>query len=438
MNKKNGRDKAIRIPPGRLIALGFLSVIAVGAVLLCLPFSHSGRVEVTPLDALFSAVSAVCVTGLVTVDTGAAYSLFGQVVIALMIQIGGLGITTLGAGLVALLGGRLNQRENNLVKEALNVPTWDGIKPLIRAVVLMDFSIEAVGALLSLPVFLRDYPVGRAVWLSVFHSIAAFNNGGFDALGRGDSVCCYAGDGWFNLVTCLLILVGGLGFFVLRELIRHKRGERFTLHTKVVLLMTGVLTVGGALLVKLTEGRGISWMGAVFASVTARTAGFATYPLDGFSNAGILVICVLMFIGANPGSTGGGMKTTTVFAFILSLRSAATGEEPEAFGRRLKDETLHRASVIIGLGFGWGIFMTAALCLLEPDLPLRDLLFEEFSGLGTTGLSTGVTPILSAPSKILLMLTMYVGRLGPLSVATLLNTKKPAAVSRAEEALPIG
>ena len=432
------KRKRIRVSPGRLIALGFLSVILAGAILLSLPVSHSGRAPVTLLDALFTAVSAVCVTGLVTVDTGAAYSLFGQAVVAVLIQIGGLGITTLGAGLVTLLGGRLNQRENNLVKEALNYPTWDGIKPLIRAVMLTDFAAEAVGAVLSFPVFVRDYPLGRALWLSVFHSIAAFNNGGFDALGNGDSVGVYAHDVWFNAVTCLLILVGGLGFFVLRELIRHKRGERFTLHTKVVLFMTAALTAGGALLVKLTEGGGLSWMGAVFASVTARTAGVATYPLGGFSNAGLLVMCVLMFIGANPGSTGGGMKTTTVFVFLKSLRSAATGEEAEAFGRKLKDETLHRASVIIGLGFGWGIAATALLCLFEPDLPLRDLLFEEFSGLGTTGLSTGVTPILSVPSKILLMLTMYVGRLGPLSVATLLNTKKPSPVSRAEEEIPIG
>ncbi len=409
-----------------------------GALLLCLPVSHKSGVRVGPLDALFSAVSAVCVTGLVTVDTGAAYSLFGQVVIAVLIQIGGLGITTLGAGLVTLLGGRLNQRENNLVKEALNYPTWDGIKPLIRAVVLLDFTVEAAGVLLSLPVFLRDYPFGRALWLSVFHSIAAFNNGGFDVLGRGDSVGVYTHDVWFNIVTCLLILLGGLGFFVMRELLRHKRGERFTLHTKVVLLMSAVLTAGGALLIKLTEGGDMTWMGAVFASVTARTAGFATYPMGGFSNAGILVMCVLMFIGANPGSTGGGMKTTTFFVFIKSLRSAATGEEACAFGRKLKDETIHRASVIIGLGFAWGILMTAALCLLEPELPLRDLLFEAFSGLGTTGLSTGVTPRLSVPSKVLLMLTMYVGRLGPLSVATLLAAKKPAAVSRAEEELPIG
>ena len=433
---KNKRN--IKLSPGRIIALGFLSVILIGAILLTLPAAHSGRVRVTPVDALFSAVSAVCVTGLVTVDTGAAYSGFGQAVIAVLIQIGGLGITTLGAGLVALLGGRLNQRENNLVKEALNVPTWEGIKPLVRAVMILDFSIEGIGALLAFPAFLRDHPLGRAVWLSVFHSIAAFNNGGFDVLGTGDSIGRYTHDAYFNLVTIFLILAGGLGFFVIRELLSHKKGKPFTLHTKVVLFMTVLLTGGGTLLFKLTEGRGISWLGAFFSSVTARTAGFATYPMSGFTNAGILVMCVLMFIGANPGSTGGGMKTTTAFVLFKSLYSAATGEEARAFGKKLRDDTLHRAFVIIALGLAWGIGMTAVLSALEPGLALRDVLFETFSGLGTTGLSTGVTPLLSAPSRVLLMLTMYVGRLGPLTVATLWTRKKPSGVSRPEEDIPIG
>ena len=427
-----------RLSPGRLIALGFLSVIVIGAILLCLPVSHSGKTAVRPIDALFSSVSAVCVTGLVTVDTGAAYSGFGQAVIAVLIQIGGLGITTLGAGLVALLGGRLNQRENNLVREALNVPTWAGIKPLIMAVITMDFTIEFIGAVLALPTFLKDYAPGKAIWLSVFHSIASFNNGGFDVLGTGNSIGAYTHDVWFNLVTAALIILGGLGFFVIRELLRHKKGERFSLHTKVVLLMSAILTVCGMLLVKLTEQGQISWLGAFFSSVTARTAGFATYPMAGFTNAGLLIMCMLMFIGASPGSTGGGQNTTTIFVLFLNIRSAATGKEAHAFGRKIKDDTLYRAFVIIGLGLAWGLIMTAAVCALEPDLPLRDVMFEVISGLGTTGLSTGVTPQLGTASRILLMLTMYVGRLGPLSVATLLVGRKHGGVSRAEEEIPIG
>ena len=421
-----------------MIALGFLSVIAAGTFLLNLPIAHSGEVEVGFLDAMFSAVSAVCVTGLITVDTGAAYSLFGQIVIAVLLQIGGLGITSLGAGLIALLGGHLNQRENSLVKEALNYPTWDGIKPLIRAVILLDFTIEAIGAVLSYFTFSKDYPVGRAVWYSIFHSVAAFNNGGFDVLGNGDSVGVYTHDLWFNIVTVLLIVLGGLGFFVIRELMLHKKGEYFSLHTKVVLMMTGILVFGGTVVLKITEGGDMTWIGALFASVTARTAGFATYPLSGFSNAGIVIMCVLMFIGASPGSTGGGMKTTTFYALMKSLISNSTGREARSFKKRLKDETMHKAFIIISLGVLWIILQTTVMAVFDPDIPLRDLLFEQVSALSTTGLSTGITPVLSLPSKIVLMITMYVGRLGPLTIATLWTTERKTSVSRPEEELPIG
>jgi len=427
-----------RISPGKIIALGFLSVIAAGTFFLNLPAAHSGEVEVSFLDAMFSAVSAVCVTGLITVDTGAAYSLFGQIVIAVLLQIGGLGITSLGAGLIALLGGHLNQRENSLVKEALNYPTWDGIKPLIRAVIILDLSIEAAGAVLSYFTFSKDYPVGRAVWYSIFHSIAAFNNGGFDVLGNGDSVGVYTHDVWFNIVTVLLIVLGGLGFFVIRELLFHRKGQHFTLHTKVVLMMTGILVFGGAVVLKITEGNGMTWLGALFSSVTARTAGFATFPLSGFSNAGIVIMCVLMFIGASPGSTGGGMKTTTFYALIKSLISNSTGREARSFKKRIKDETMHKAFIIISLGVLWIILQTTVMAVFDPDIPLRDLLFEQVSALSTTGLSTGITPVLSIPSKIVLMITMYVGRLGPLTIATLWTTERKVSVSRPEEELPIG
>ena len=430
--------KRKRLSPGRVIVLGFLSVIAVGTLLLNLPIAHSGEVKVGFLDAMFSAVSAVCVTGLITVDTGAAYSLFGQIVIAVLLQIGGLGITSLGAGLVALLGGKLNQRENNLVKEALNYPTWNGIKPLIRAVILLDFTIEAVGAVLSYFTFSKTYPTGKAVWYSIFHSIAAFNNGGFDVLGNGDSIGAYTHDAWFNLVTILLIVLGGLGFFVIRELMFHRKGERFTLHTKVVLTMTAILVFGGTVVMKITESGSITWLGALFASVTARTAGFATYPLSGFSNAGIIVMCVLMFIGASPGSTGGGMKTTTFFALVKSLIANSTGREARAFGKRLKDETLHKAFIIISLGVLWILVQSTVMAAFDPQIPLRDILFEQVSALSTTGLSTGITPTLSLGSKIVLMISMFVGRLGPLTIATLWVTERKTTVSRPEEELPIG
>ncbi len=427
-----------KLSPGRLIAVGFLSVIALGTLLLSLPLAHSGAVPVTLLDALFTPTSCVCVTGLATVEAGAAFSPFGQAVMLLLIQIGGLGITSLGAGLVALLGGRLNQRENNLVREALNYPTMKGILPLIRSVILLDFTIELIGALLSFLLFLRDFPVKRALWLGVFHSVSAFNNAGFDILGNGNSIGVYRNDLGLQLLTAALILLGGLGFFVIREILFHKKGERFSLHTRVVLMMTGVLLLGGTVLFKITEGANLSWLDAFFASVTARTAGFATVPFGGFSNAGILGMVFLMFIGASPGSTGGGMKTTTVFALANSLVSVITGREARAFGKKLRDETMYRAFLIVSLGLCWAFLLTGLLSFFEPHLGLRDLLFETVSALATVGLTTGITPTLTLASKLGLIVTMYVGRLGPLTIATLWSAPRRPAVSRPVEDFPVG
>lgn len=431
-----------RLSPGKTIALGFISVILCGAILLTLPISHSGSVDVSPLDALFTAASAVCVTGLITVDTGAAYSLFGQIVIAILLQIGGLGITSLGAGLIALMGGRLNQRENNLVREALNYPTLKGILPLIRSVLIFVFTIEASGAVLSFFTFVKDYPLPKAVWYSVFHTIAAFNNGGFDVLGRGDSIAVYTHDVWFNLVTIALIVLGGFGFFAMREIAGHVtgklKGERYSLHTKVVVMMTSILLIGGTVLIKLTEGSGITWLGALFASTTARTAGFATYPMSGFTNAGIIVMCVLMFIGASPGSTGGGVKTTTIYALIKSLIAYSSGREARSFGRKLKDEIMDKALIIVSLELCWILTAVTVILALEPEIGMRDVLFEVVSGLSTTGLTTGITSSLGAAPKLILIVTMYVGRLGPLSIATLWTTGRLSEVSRPEEDIPIG
>ena len=310
---------------------------------------------------------------------------------------------------------------------------------------VLDFSIEAIGAFLSFFVFVKDYPVKTAVWYSVFHSIAAFNNGGFDVLGRGDSVGMYTHNVWFNIVTCLLIVLGGLGFLVMRELLgmlsaklHGREVGKLSLHAKVVLMMTGILVFGGALLIKLTEGSNISVMGAIFASVTSRTAGFATYPLGGFSNAGILVICVLMVIGASPGSTGGGIKTTTAFVFVKRLVSVITGREARVFRRKIKDEAMSQAFIIVSLAVIWILLQTAVMSVFDPGIALRDILFEQVSAFSTTGLSTGITSSLSVPSKLILIVTMYVGRLGPFTIATLWSAKKPSPVSRPEGDIPIG
>ena len=330
-------------PPARIIAVGFLAVILIGSLLLSLPISLKDGVKLGYVDALYTSVSAVCVTGLNTIDPGSTFSVFGKIILALLIQIGGLGITSLGAGLIALLGGRLNQRENNLVREALNRPSFKDIFPLIKAVLCLTLVWEAAGAALSFPVFIGDYSAPRAVWLSIYHSIAAFNNAGFDILGRGDSICYYAGDIYFNVVTAILILGGGFGFFAMYEIMHRKKGERFSLHVKTVSFMTVLLTAGGGILLKLSERDGLTWTEAFFSAVTARTAGFASIPMSTLSAGGVVLMCILMFIGASPGSTGGGVKTTTVFVLAKSLASAAKGREPVAFGKRLKDDIVHKA-----------------------------------------------------------------------------------------------
>lgn len=448
-----------RISPTKIIAIGFLSVIAVGTLLLMLPVSHTGRTPIRLIDALFTAVSAVCVTGLNTLDPGLDFSAFGHVVIILLIQIGGLGITSLGAGLIALLGGKLNQRENNLVREALNYPTFKDVMPLIRAVLMVTFLTELIGAVMSFLTFSQEFSIGKAVWMSVFHSIASFNNAGFDIFGGGVSLTGYADHVWMNFTTSFLVIAGGFGFFATRDIFSYirawirlyclrKSGEvhprklyeekpKLTLHTKVVLMMSAILQFGGGILLKLTEGDNITWLGAMFSSMTARTAGFTTFPFTKFSVGGIIVMYILMFIGASPGSTGGGVKTTTMFVLIKSLISTATGKEAVAFGKKLKDDALHKAFIIVSLGFCWVLFTSFLLAVVEPHLALAEIFFETVSAFATAGLSLDVTPTLCTVSKLIIILTMYIGRLGPLTIATMW-VGSPKGVSRPEEEIPIG
>lgn len=427
-----------KVSPGRLIAFGFAFVILMGTLLLSLPVSHKPEATVSFTDALFTATSAVCVTGLMTVDAGSVFSGFGQVVLLFLIQIGGLGITSIGVGILAMTGQRLNFRERLLIKEALNYPTLKGVWSLIRLVLGFTFGVEAVGALCSFAIFIREFPLGKAVWYAIFHAVAAFNNAGIDVFGRGDNLIPYAANVPMNLVTALLIILGGLGFFVARDLWLGRKTRRYTLHTRVVVTMTLLLLAVGTVLIKLTEGDNITWLGAFFASTTARTAGFSTFSFGNFSMAGLLVMMVLMFVGASPGSTGGGMKTTTVFVALASLRSASTNHPPEAFGRRISNEAQHKAFVVLSLGLIVVLAVSIVLCILEPTLGMADVFFEVVSAIATVGLSTGITPGLGTAARLLLVLTMYIGRLGPLTIASLWVREPDRGISLPEEDLPIG
>lgn len=423
-------------PPGRLIALGFAAVILIGSALLMLPISIRPGVEVAYIDALFTSTSAVCVTGLIAVDAYDNFTVFGQAVLAGLIQIGGLGVTSVGVGLILAAGRRVSIKGRSLVKEALNVDSFQGMVRLIQWVLKVTLCFEGAGAVLSFLTFSQDYPLPRALWTSVFHSVAAFNNSGFDILGGMQNLIPYQSDVLLNLVTCALIIFGGLGFLVMLDIRRAGSFRKLTFHSKVVITTTAALLVVGTLLLKATED--MTWLGAFFHSVSARTAGFSTYSMGELTNAGLFTLILLMFIGASPGSTGGGIKTTTFFALMQQVRAVFTKKKPGGFHRTLPGEAIDKAGVIALLSVVVVCVGTFLLCVLEPELDFVRLLFEEVSAFGTVGLSTGITPDLSVASKLVLILTMYIGRLGAFTLFSLWIDRPDPSIRYTEEMITIG
>ena len=423
-------------PPGRLIALGFAAVILIGSALLMLPISIRPGVEVAYIDALFTSTSAVCVTGLIAVDAYDNFTVFGQAVLAGLIQIGGLGVTSVGVGLILAAGRRVSIKGRSLVKEALNVDSFQGMVRLIQWVLKVTLCFEGAGAVLSFLTFSQDYPLPRALWTSVFHSVAAFNNSGFDILGGMQNLIPYQSDVLLNLVTCALIIFGGLGFLVMLDIRRAGSFRKLTFHSKVVITTTAALLVAGTLLLKATED--MTWLGAFFHSVSARTAGFSTYSMGELTNAGLFTLILLMFIGASPGSTGGGIKTTTFFALMQQVRAVFTKKKPGGFHRTLPGEAIDKAGVIALLSVVVVCVGTFLLCVLEPELDFVRLLFEEVSAFGTVGLSTGITPDLSVASKLVLIFTMYIGRLGAFTLFSLWIDRPDPSIRYTEEMITIG
>ena len=425
-----------RQPAGRLIAMGFAGVILLGTLILLLPISVRKDATVTFVDALFTSTSAVCVTGLIAIDTADHFTPFGQGVVAALIQIGGLGVSSVGIGLILAAGKRVGMKGRTLAREALNVDSYKGIIRLVRSVLFMTLGFEIVGAVLSFLVFSRDYPFVHALGISIFHSIAAFNNSGFDILGGLRNLIPYQDSVLLNLTTCGLIIFGGLGFLVMLD-VGHKRNFRkLTLHSKVVIVTTVFLLLIGTLLLKATED--ISWMGAFFHSVSARTAGFSTYPIGEFTQAGLFVLCILMFIGASPGSTGGGIKTSTFFTLMMAIKHVFTKSPLGAFRRNLPNATVNKAYMITLLSACVVCIGSFLMCILEPEYNFIQLLFEVISAFGTVGLSTGITPDLSDASKLLITAIMFIGRLGAFTIFSIWIERPEANARYTEETITIG
>lgn len=424
-------------PPARIIALGFALAILLGAALLKLPVSVRDTATVSWTDALFTSTSAVCVTGLIAVDSAETFTPFGQAVLLALIQVGGLGVTSIGMGLAIAAGRRISLRGRTLVREALNVDNLQGMIRLVRAVLFLTLCFELGGVVLSFPVFVQDFPPLHALWVSIFHSVAAFNNSGFDILGGLRNMIPYHDSIWLNLVTCGLIIFGGIGFLVMVDVVKCRfRFRKFMLHTKVVLTTTAVLLAAGTVLLQFTDH--IGWMAAFFHSVSARTAGFSTINIGSLSDAGLFVLIILMFIGASPGSTGGGIKTTTFFVLMQEVWCIFTKRRPGAFHRRLPAGSMNKAATIALLGTIVICVGTFLLCVFEPEATFIQLLFEDVSAFGTVGLSTGITSGLRDASKFVLILTMYTGRVGAFTLLSIW-VERPAPVARyTEEAITIG
>ncbi len=419
-----------------MIVTGFALVILLGTALLLLPVSVKDGAYVSFVDALFTSTSAVCVTGLIAIDVADHFTAFGQTVVAALIQIGGLGVTSLGVGLILAARKRVGIKGRVLVKESWNVDNFKGSVRLVKSVLLMTLCFELVGMALSFIVFIQDFPLPKALGVSAFHSIAAFNNSGFDILGGLRNLIPYQDDVLLNLTTCGLIIFGGLGFLVILDVVKKRSFRKLTLHSKVVLTTTLVLLVVGTLLLKATEE--VSWLGAFFQSVSARTAGFSTYPIGQFTNAGLFTLIVLMFIGASPGSTGGGIKTSTFFVLMQQVRSLFNKKHVGAFRRSISEEVVSKAFIISLLSVLLVCIGTFLLCILEPDCSFVQLLFEEVSAFGTVGLSTGITPSLRDASKLVLIFTMFAGRVGTFTLLSIWIDRPAPNAHYTEESITIG
>ncbi|MDS1030514.1 TrkH family potassium uptake protein [Bacillota bacterium LX-D] len=425
------------LSPWQIIFIGFILIILLGTVLLLLPFAVQPGKQINLVDAFFTAASAMCVTGLVVVDTGSTFSIFGRTVLAVLIQIGGLGFMSLTVFFYLLMRKKISLKDRLLLKESLNLNSLEGLVKLAKFILIFTFTAEGIGALISFFVFQKDFGTLSGLGISVFHAVSAFNNAGFDILANNfNNLIPYRNNVVLNLCTSALIIIGGLGFIVHAEILKKRRWKYFSVHTKIVLLMTVLLIAVGTILLFLSEN--VTLLGAFFQSVSARTAGFNTYNLDNFTDAGKFVLVLLMFIGASPGSTGGGIKTSTLFILISSIGSYINNSDCVLWKHRITDESIRKSFVIFALALGIVILNTYLITLIEHNIRLIKVLFEVTSALGTVGLSTGITPTLHWSSKLLLVMTMLAGRVGILTIAFAIYAKSRTRLKYPEEDILIG
>ncbi|MDD6795720.1 MAG: TrkH family potassium uptake protein [Clostridiaceae bacterium] len=439
-----------RLSEVRILALGFAIVILLGGVILSLPIcSKSGRYT-SLVDSIFTATSAVCVTGLVTLDTGTYWNTFGQCVIMVLIEIGGLGFMSITTFIAMLLGKKITLRDRLIMQEAMNAFNIQGLVKMLRYVLGLTFIVQFSGAVLLSFIFIPRFGVSTGIFYSIFHSISAFCNAGFDLFGNFSSLTGFSGNYLVISVISILIVIGGLGFSVLIEILNYKKLRKLSVHSKIVLWVTSCLIFGGALAIFLVEfgndatlgnmNIGEKLLNSMFSSITPRTAGFNSISTGDMTMSGKLITIILMFIGGSPGSTAGGLKTVTFGVLILTVISVLRGRnDTEAFGRRFSKETVYKSFTLFAIGMLIVVGVTMILSITEPEQNFINLLYESASAFGTAGLTTGVTQEIGTLSKFTLMFTMYCGRVGPITVLlAIIRRKKNTGIRYPEAKILIG
>ncbi|MFP7201520.1 TrkH family potassium uptake protein [Lysinibacillus halotolerans] len=429
---KNFKDN---LNPSKVLVLGFVILILFGALLLNLPIATETGESLPFLDALFTATSAACVTGLVVVDTGDTFSVFGELVILFLIQIGGLGFMTFATFLFTLLGKKISLKERLLLKEAFNATSTAGMVKLVKRILIFTLVTEFIGAVILAIRFSLDMPISKAIYFGFFHSISIFNNAGFDLMGQFKSLTDYVDDPFVVITICSLIIIGGLGFIVINELYEYRETKTLSVHTKVVLTTTFTLIVGAAILIFLFEFSNEKTLGplsttgktlgALFHSVTPRTAGANTLSMGDLTHATLFLTIILMFIGGGSGSTAGGIKVSTFTVLIATAISQLKGKEDVTlFKRRIVIENILKAFTVAMCGMIIVVLVTFLLSITDKGHVFIMYLFKATSAFGTVGLSMGLTPELSSVGRILIILTMFAGRLGPLTIGFALTKKR--------------
>lgn len=427
--KKFSLKKAIKnLTDLQIIFLSFLFVVLLGGGILSLPISSKAGEYTSFVDSLFTAISATCVTGLAVLDTSTYWSFFGQVIILILIQVGGLGFMTLVASIFLLLNQKVSMKSRTALQKTYSVSHLGFKKSLVLGILFISLIAEFIGAVLLSFIFIPEYGWIKGGWFSIFHSVSAYCNAGFDLF--GNSLISYDHSPYIMLVISLLIVCGSLGFIVIMDLIGYKKRHKLSLHSKLALIVTGILILVGMLLFFITRFSFyksdflVYFVQSLFFAITPRTAGFAIQDYSSLSQASLFLTIILMTIGGTSGSTAGGIKTTTIGVFILNIRAVMRREKHTRFGNRTIPQNLVKQSYeSIFLYFSLVIISTFLLLVLEPNLKLDQVLFEVVSALSTVGLSMNVTPELSSASKGLIGLLMFIGRVGIFTIIYSLNTK---------------